>query len=229
MSEAGIALVFTTIATAVVHTLIPDHWLPFVLVSRSQGWTVRQTLFLTTVSALLHVSVSIALGVVVAVAGQGAEEIVGIAEGLEWLGGAMLVLFGIVYMVWFLLRGGHVHSFGLHPHHGSLEVEHHGSGRSPRARRLTGFTLALIVGFNPCILVIPIIYGAVQLSELTLTAVILAFSATTVLTMVGSTLLGLRGASRLTSTFLTRYGEALSGGLIALTGVAVMLFEIEML
>ena len=73
MNEAGIAIVFTTVATAVVHTLIPDHWLPFVLVSRSQGWTQRQTLFLTTFSALLHVFVSIALGVILAGLGRSAE------------------------------------------------------------------------------------------------------------------------------------------------------------
>ena len=229
MNEAGIALVFTTVATAVVHTLIPDHWLPFVLVSRSQGWTLRQTLLLTTASAMLHVFVSVTLGVIVAGVGRSAEAVVGFAEGLEWLGGAMLVLFGIVYMLWFLLRGGHVHSFGLHPHHGSLGRSGDKPGHTSRAKRLTGFTLALIVGFNPCILVIPIVYGAVQVSEMTLAAVVLAFGLTTVLTMVGSTLLGLRGASRLTSTFLTRYGEALSGALIALTGVAVVLFEIEML
>jgi hypothetical protein len=41
--------------------------------------------------------------------------------------------------------------------------------------------------------------------------------------MVGAVLIGHRGTARLTSPFLTRYGEALSGGLIALTGLAVML------
>lgn len=147
---------------------------------------------------------------------------VGIAQGLESLAGWMMVVFGIAYMGWFLLRGGHVHSFGLHPHH---EPGTHLREGEPHVRRgdLTGFTLALIVGFNPCILIIPIIFGAAQIGGFTLAAVTVSFGVTTVVTMVGATLLGLRGTARLTSSFLTRYGEALSGGLIALTGMVVML------
>ena len=47
MTEAGLALILTTVITALVHTLIPDHWLPFVLVSRAERWTVRRTLAMT--------------------------------------------------------------------------------------------------------------------------------------------------------------------------------------
>ena len=44
--------------------------------------------------------------------------------------------------------------------------------------------------------------------------------------MVGVTLVGLHGTSRLTSPFLTRYGEAFSGGLIALTGLVMALADL---
>ena len=122
------------------------------------------------------------------------------------------------------MRGGHVHSFGLHPHH---EPSSHPREQETPVRRgdLTGFTLALIVGFNPCILIIPIVFSAAQMGRLTLVAVTVSFGVMTVATMVGATLIGLRGTARLTSSFLTRYGEALSGGLIALTGIVVMLIS----
>ena len=224
MSQAGAALVLTTIVTAIVHTLIPDHWLPFVLVSRAERWTVRRTVALTTGSALLHVMISIALGLVVVRLGRGAEEaMVGLAEGLESLTGWLLILFGVAYMTWFLWRGGHVHTFGFHPHHNPGDSE---PAAASRRKDLTGYALAFIVGFNPCILVIPCVYGAAQIDELAVAAVAVAFGVSTIATMVGVTLLGMRGTARLTSPFLTRYGEALSGGLIALTGVAVLLMEV---
>ena len=210
--------------TAVIHTLIPDHWLPFVLVARAEGWTSRRMILLTTAAALLHVIVSIALGLIVVAVGESAEQaVMGFAATIGSLAGWVLVTFGLAYMAWFLLRGGHVHSFGMHPHHdpeasGPAERE----GATTR-RRLPGYALAFIVGFNPCILVAPIVYGASQMSRTTVVAVAASFATTTVLTMVGATLIGHRGTSRLTSPFLTRYGEALSGGLIALTGLAVML------
>ena len=222
MTQAGLALVATTIVTAVLHTLIPDHWLPFVLVARAEGWTPRHTLHLTAASAALHVTVSIALGLVVVMAGRTAELAVGgVGEMLEAASGWLLVGFGAVYMFWFLVRGGHVHSFGIHPHHrpGDTEADQiHGA----RVGDLSGYSLAFIVGFNPCVLIIPCVYGAAQISTLTLAAVAVAFAASTVFSMVLMALLGLHGTSRLTSPFLTRYGEALSGALIALTGLAVL-------
>jgi len=224
LTQAGLALVSTTIATAVVHTLIPDHWLPFVLVSRAGRWTLRRTVVLTAASALLHVIVSIALGLVLVVAGLGAGKAVeGLAERLEAASGWLLVAFGLAYMTWFLARGGHVHSFGIHPHHTPQEPPP--DPGDVRRGHLTGVTLALIVGFNPCILVLPCVYGAAQISPLTLIAVAVAFGCSTIATMVGVTLVGLRGTSRLTSPFLTRYGEAFSGGLIALTGLVMALTE----
>ena len=222
MTQAGLALVATTIITAIVHTLIPDHWLPFVLVARAEGWTPRRTMMLTAVSGLMHVTLSIALGLAIVMAGRGAERAMdGLHDRLEWLSGWMLVAFGLAYTGWFLLRGGHVHSFGIHPHHDA--EEHQPPGRRMRLKDLSGYTLTFVVGFNPCILLIPLVLGAAQLSALTLVAVSVAFAFRTIGSMVIVTRLGLHGTSRLTSPFLTRYGEALSGALIALTGAAVLL------
>jgi len=223
LTQAGLALVLTTVLTALVHTLIPDHWLPFVLVSRAERWTVKKTVTLTAISALMHVTVSIGLGLAIVLAGRGAELAVsGLAERLEALSGWLLVLFGAGYTSWFLYRGGHVHSFGVHPHHHPHDVEPPAS-EPAGLRALSGYALTFIVGFNPCILVIPCIYGAARLGYLTLAAVALAFGLSTVVSMVVVTLAGLRGTSRLTSPFLTRYGEAFSGALIALTGLVVLL------
>ena len=133
-----------------------------------------------------------------------------------------MILFGLCYMGWFLLRGGHVHSFGIHPHHHARESESKGR-LGMRLKDLSGYTLTFVVGFNPCILLIPLVLGAAQLSPLTLVAVSLAFAASTIGSMVIVTLAGLHGTSRLTSPFLTRYGEALSGALIAATGAGVLL------
>ncbi len=219
----------TTVITAVIHTLIPDHWLPFVLVARAERWSVRRTLTLVSASAMLHVTVSILLAVVVVLAGRGAElAVTGLADRLEAVTAWVLILFGTVYGGWFLMRGGHVHSFGIHPHHNPSDPDPAGP-LGVRLKDLSGYTLTFAVGFNPCILLIPCFYGAAQMSGLTLMAVAVAFAVSTVTSMAVMALLGLHGTSRLTSPFLTRYGEALSGGLIALIGVAVLLSDFEVM
>jgi ABC-type nickel/cobalt efflux system permease component RcnA len=231
-------LVVTTVTTAALHTLIPDHWLPFVLVARSQGWSARRTAALTTASAALHVVVSVGLGVAAHLLGRGAEAAVGVGESLSKLSAGLLVLFGAAYALWFLGRGGHQHSFGMHPHHGAETVHPPATphphdlaeaaaapppaGRDRRRGRLGGASLAVIVGFNPCILVIPYVYMAGTMGTGSLLLVGAAFAGATVTCMVGVALLGLKGTARLESPFLTRYGEAVSGVLIALTGLVVM-------
>lgn len=247
MSETAGILVVTTLSTAALHTLIPDHWLPFVLVARSERWGGRRTALLTGLAAALHVGVSLALALAAHYLARGAEEVVGIGESFATLSSLFLVAFGVAYALWFLVKGGHQHSFGMHPHH-APEPGHRaggahphdlppagrsaeervgvgpGSGASavPGHARSRGLALAAIVGFNPCVLVIPLIHqaGTMGLRELALVAG--AFAVSTVTCMVGIALLGLHGTARLESPFLIRYGEAVSGGVIALTGLLVL-------
>ncbi len=247
MTETLGILVATTAATAVLHTLIPDHWLPFVLIARSEGWDARRTAALTAASAALHVAVSIALGLSAHLLARGAEAAVGLGESIERFSAASLTLFGVLYAGWFLVRGGHQHSFGMHPHH-TPEPAHGGGTPHPhdlpggpepdetarpraalsragggRAGRTGALALAAIVGFNPCVLIIPYIHIAGVMGIPALIVVGGAFAVTTVACMVAVALLGLRGTARLESPFLIRYGEAVSGGLIAVTGLLVLL------
>lgn len=239
MTESLAVLVAATVSTAVVHTLIPDHWLPFVLVARSRKWETRVTLLLTAGSALLHVSVSVGLGLAARFVGHGAETAVGLGESIERWAGGILVVFGLAYAGWFLRRGGHQHHFGMHPHH-EPGVAHPPSNRHPhdlapsaagapggnappRNGIRSGLALAAIVGFNPCVLVIPYIYLAGAMGTLPLALVSAAFAISTIACMVVLAMLGLKGTARLESTFLVRYGEAVSGGLIAVTGLAILI------
>ena len=209
-------------ATALVHTLIPDHWLPFVLVSRAERWGLRHTIWLTTLSGLLHVVVSVAIAISLVLAGRGAESVLQWLEAsAEALSGWILVVFGVAYMCWFLMRGGHVHSFGMHPHH---EAEAAAEKARPPIT-LSGYALAFVVGFNPCVLVVPLAWQASEISTRTLVAVVTAFALTTLTTMVGVIWLGLRGTARLDRPFLARYGEAVSGGIIAVTGIAILVMR----
>ncbi len=252
VTEPLAVLLVTTVTTAAFHTLIPDHWLPFVLVARTRGWDARRTAVLTAGSALLHVTFSVALGLGAALMGRGAEAAVGLGESIEKLSAGLLALFGLAYALYFLVRGGHQHSFGMHPHHVAdaghspltphphdlhAEAAHAPKAAPSRGPALPGFhdpapatggglgawTLAGIVGFNPCVLVIPYIYLASSMGAAALVLVAAAFAVSTVACMVGVAIIGLKGTARLESPFLMRYGEVVSGALIAVTGLVVML------
>jgi sulfite exporter TauE/SafE len=233
---ASSLLLVTAAATAAFHTLIPDHWLPFVLVGRARGWSARTTAAVSGFSAVVHVALSAVLGLLAI----GAGEIVAKAIGhqLERASGVLLVVFGAAYAIWAWRKGGHFHPGGalLHRaeatdacdgHEGPENPEHlhyHADEAWIRAGK-GALPLALVVGLNPCILVLPIMVATAERGAMTVAAVTFAYSATTVLFMVGLSVAGVAGARRLPVPAIARHMEAASGVLIALVGAAVLLLD----
>ncbi len=62
MSEL-LALSLTAISISSIHTMSgPDHYLPFIVLSRSDKWSSFKTYMLTTVCGLGHILSSVILG-----------------------------------------------------------------------------------------------------------------------------------------------------------------------
>ena len=233
-----VILTATAIATAVFHTLIPDHWLPFVLIGRARGWDSRKTAAVSGSSALIHTGLSVVLGLVALRIGREATAAVG--ETLERVSGVLLIVFGVVYAAWAWKKGGHFHPGGAmlhreeegpdcdgreghgHPGHLYYHADRQlieGSGRRG------ALYLAVIVGVNPCVLVLPIILAASQHGPGMVALVSGAYSATTIALMVGLSVAGVAGIRRFEPPGAARYMEMLSGLLIAAVGVVFWLLE----
>jgi ABC-type nickel/cobalt efflux system permease component RcnA len=228
----------TAIATAAFHTLIPDHWLPFVLIGRARRWSLRTTAAVSGGSALLHTCLSVVLGLIAIRIGREATAAAGAT--LERVSGALLVVFGLAYAGWAWKKGGHFHPGGamLHREEEGPDCDgHEGDAHSGHLhyhadRQLIegaggrgALYLALIVGLNPCVLVLPIILAAAQRGAKVIALVATAYSATTIALMVGLSMAGVAGARRFEPPGAARYMEALSGLLIAAVGVVFWLLE----
>lgn len=213
MESAALALLGSTVATAAVHALIPDHWLPLVLLARAERWSPRRALGLAAFSGGLHSVVSVSLGAVALWVGR--EAALEVGEKIQHVSSALLVLFGLGYAGWALARGGH--SLHVHPRLSDAHAE--------PDRTLTGVGLGFVLGFNPCVLIIPILFATSAWRAIWQLAVASAFTVTTVATTAAMCWAGLRSARRPEFSFLDRYGEAVSGALIALTGLVVLALE----
>jgi ABC-type nickel/cobalt efflux system permease component RcnA len=228
----------TTAATAAFHTLIPDHWLPFVLVGRARGWSARTTALVSGLSAFLHTLLSIVLGLIALRLGQTAARAVG--ERLERGSGLLLVVFGLIYAVWAWRKGGHFHPGGalLHAHDekaqcdgqegsgGSDHLHYHADDAWIRTEAGKGaIALAMIVGLNPCVLLLPILVATAEQGAGAVALVTLTYSVTTIALMVGLSVAGVRGTRRLRVPAVARHMETASGILIALCGVVFLMIE----
>jgi len=85
------------LGVALVHVAIPTHWLPFVLVGRAQGWTLRKVLGAATAAAVGHILTTSAVGVLILLAGRFMEQWL---QGLlHYAAAALLFGFGVFYLM----------------------------------------------------------------------------------------------------------------------------------
>src|SRR5674476_964042 len=97
-----LALAGAAISVGALHTLAPDHWLPFAVLARAQGWTAGRTARVTFLCGFGHVTVSALLGLLGLAFGRAVFESAG--QKMEAVAGILLIGFGLAYGAWGLKR-----------------------------------------------------------------------------------------------------------------------------
>ncbi|MFQ6618360.1 MAG: hypothetical protein ACE5QV_06700 [Fidelibacterota bacterium] len=218
MTAKGIILIASAGITAVIHTLIPDHWLPFVVVSRDKQWGYKKTAWFSGFSGFLHFLISVSLGFAAYWAGTELAERIG--EVIESTAAILLIIFGIFYLYWAKIeRGKSVHL--IHLHSENHELDH---GFSKGKKMGSGYVLAALIGLHPFVLALPIIFATTNEGLITAVFVAIAYGAGTILGMIGMTLTGLLTTERIKMRFLKQYGEFISGGIVIAVGLILLLF-----
>lgn len=208
-----VTLALTAATVGAVHSMAPDHWVPFAAVARARGWPAGRTARVTFLCGFGHVTVSVLLGLAALIAGREVLEAFG--RRLETVAGLLLVAFGGGYALWGLRRttGQRLHG---HPH------AHYDHVHDPSS--VTAFSLFLLFCADPCVAVIPILLAAAPLGLARAASVVAVYEAATIGAMLALVLPARAGARMLRSGWLDRWGDALAGGLIAGAGLAAMTF-----
>lgn len=234
------ALLLGAFSIAALHALIPSHWLAFALVGRAQKWTTRRTLTITALAGTGHVLLTVALGLLLALAGKGLLR--AIPPAVEHAAAAGLLIVLGVYFVWSGQRHegchhhGHKHDAEAAPLNAASQVgaaigtpsaNEAGANRHGIAGRLgEGRTImsALVLGMtlSPCLDLLTIYVAGVGVSWTVLAAISAIMAATTVGMMTLLVWLTLRGLERVRLTWLERNEGAVVGG--ALIALGVLLF-----
>jgi nickel/cobalt exporter len=213
MTSDGIfwALAGTAAVVGALHSVAPDHWVPFMAVGRARGWSAARTAQVTLLCGFAHVTVSVVLGLLALRLGQ--EMLAAFGARLESVAGLLLIGFGLAYGLWGLRRAlaGKLHGHA-HPHFDHVHDPSHA----------TVLSLVLLFSVDPCVRLIPIILAAAPLGAAKLVGLIVIYEVATLATMVAIVLVARSGAVRaLQAPWLDRFGDALAGGLIVVTGLAV--------
>ncbi|HVE41972.1 MAG TPA: hypothetical protein VNM14_18905 [Planctomycetota bacterium] len=195
----------STFTLALLHTLIPSHWLCFVLVGKAQGWPRRKTLGIAAIAGIVHVVANITLGAALARVGQ---KLLEHHEHLLERGSAyILIALGLIYFISHLLHAGH----------------HHDKEVTGKAAILAlSFSLAL----SPCsasiMLLIVATAGSGWTTILLIAAVLLVTTVGVMLLLVGLTSLGIE---RLQFTVFERYEKLILGLVLWSLGAMILIFH----
>jgi sulfite exporter TauE/SafE len=215
-----------------VHTVLgPDHYIPFIVISRARKWTLARTLLISFFCGLGHVLSSVVLG------------LIGVALGIAVLrlervesfrGGAaawLLIGFGFAYFIWGMHRAiknkphkhFHLHIDGEeHDHVHTHEAEHSHLHQEKKKKSLTPWILFIIFVFGPCEPLIPlVIYPAAKHNLGGVVLVSATFGLTTILTMLAIIGLSSLGVSLIRFGRWERYVHAIAGAMIFISGLSV--------
>ena len=64
-----ILLVLGVVGVGILHTVVPDHWLPIAMLARQRGWTSAETARAAAMAGTGHVITTLLLGVLVWIVG----------------------------------------------------------------------------------------------------------------------------------------------------------------
>ena len=224
-------LAMSAATLGIIHTLLgPDHYLPFIVLSRARNWTRAKTLWITFISGVGHVSSSVILGVIGIALGISLNKLEAFDVNRGNIVGWMLMGFGLMYSAYgvykYINRGAHIHlpNF-LRPksiRHRDLYLSDRDLDQDKDAGRITPWILFLIFIFGPCEVLIPmLVYPAAESSGIGIFLVALVFGITTVSTMLLVVFLGYQGFSFIKFKGKEYQLHLYAGVIILLSGVSI--------
>lgn len=230
MDTSLIALSVTAISISFFHTASgPDHYLPFIVLSRSRKWSLSKTVFLTIICGLGHILSSVILGLIGVVAGWQLQKLTFFQDFRGNIASWALLFFGAIFLCYGLwsayINKAHKH-FDVMGDDVFVYSHKHGEVVMPKNRvKVTPLVLFAIFVMGPSEPLIPLLfYSGLNRSVTEIVTLITVFTISTVLTMLGMVLLGVYGYGFFKAERLERYTPAISGAVVMACGVGMVFF-----
>jgi len=226
-------LIISALSIGFVHTILgPDHYLPFILLSKARNWSNVKTAIITATCGVGHVLGSIVLGIIGISLGLGLDKLNLIESHRGNIAAWLLIGFGFIYFIWGLRRAyknrphkhWHSHMDGTAHLHEHNHIEEHSHMHGEKSKKITPWVLFVIFVLGPCEALIPLLmYPAATNSYIELFGVVTAFSLATILTMLAAVMIPVMGLQTVKLGKLERFSHAFAGAMIFLSGVGIQL------
>lgn len=216
---------------AILHSILPDHWVPLAVVARTQRWRVLRVARVSALASAGHVLTSVVLGGVIALVGLQFQQQIDTQQG--HIVGAVLVLTGLGFLLWGLT--GHSHS------HGDGHDQHATSGpgqdaspaqpataddpplalpdQQPMAKRLAAIAVPFGVAASPDLTILPVALAASAVGRAAVAGVLVVFACVTMATFIGLTVLATLAGYQIKGEWLERHATTITSLVLIAIGI----------
>lgn len=188
---------------SIFHALIPSHWLPVLAIGRQEGWSHRETLWITFVTGMAHVLSTVLFGIGLAAVGNLLAQNVSVFA--HWLAPVLLTVLGIFY----LYQHYRHHHFHLH--------------RQSSRMGVVG-TLAMAMFLSPCLEIEGYFLAAGQHGWAFVALMAVVYAIVTVSGMLAWVRLALHGLQRLDWHAWEHNAGLITGLTLIFSGLALLWF-----
>lgn len=189
-----------TFIVATLHSLLPTHWLCFVVIGKARKWTLRKTLATTAIAGALHALSTFALGVGLVITRVKAGDFV-LEKHIDAFASGILVVAGLYYLALHAAGKGHRHA-----HDEAV------------ADRMAFSTLFLTMTFSPCVPAIMVFLGIAEPQVLVVGLLGLLLLVATVGVMMLLVAVAYAGTEGLKRQFADRYEKLIIGLTLCVLG-----------
>lgn len=222
-------LMLSAISIACLHTITgPDHYLPFIALSKLRQWSLARTLSWTVICGCGHVWSSVLLGLGAAALGWSLSSVSWLESVRGGIAGWALIIFGLVYATWGVSKANannqHKH-FDIYTDGAIYVYEHrHGEAIKPADRHpVTPWVMFVIFVLGPCEPMIPLLYyPAVKHSWRGIMLIVIIYTIFTLVTMITIVAFGYYGISMVKVEKFKRFSHFLGGITILLCGAGMV-------
>lgn len=231
MSTEFLALLFSAITISFLHTASgPDHYLPFIVLSKSHHWSRMRLVFLTIICGLGHVLSSVLLGSIGLLLGWQLAKLNWFQDYRGLVSSWGLLTFGLIYLCWGIYQAyrnkPHKH-FDVMGDEVYVYEHKHGEVVYPQKRvKVTPLVLFAIFVMGPSEPIIPLLfYSGTQHSLTEIIILVSVFTLFTILTMLAMVMIGTYGFSYFNTDKLERYVHAIGGFVVTFCGIGMVFWD----
>lgn len=247
MHTSLLLLLGAAATVAILHSILPDHWVPLAVVARTQRWNLLRVSRVSALASVGHVVASLILGGIVAIIGLQFQRQLDTQQG--HIIGGILFLTGLGFLLWGFIGGGHghghsgeghthnhealtTHNHNKEPHDHEHREEHthdhssqhvYATTRPANQQTLAGKLAAIAVPFgvaaSPDLTILPVALAASAIGGGAVVGVLGVFAVLTIATFIGLTVLATLAGYQVKGAWLENNANTITSLVLIAIGV----------